>query len=62
MEKKEQIQVSFRIPKTLKDLIDRYLIMDLHLNASAFFRDALREKIQKDAPGLYSSLFEKEAV
>ena len=58
---KRMVQVSFRIPETLKVLIERYVRCDLHVNISDFFRDALREKIQRDAPELYKQLFEGEA-
>ena len=54
------VQVSFRIPESLKELIEKYVKCDLHVNISDFFRDALREKIQRDAPELYKQLFVKE--
>ena len=60
MERKELVQVSFRVPRVLRDLVKRYLVMDLHMNESEFFRDALREKIRRDAPELYRSLFTEE--
>ncbi|MEM2293924.1 MAG: hypothetical protein QXG39_05110 [Candidatus Aenigmatarchaeota archaeon] len=56
---KEIIQVSFRIPRNLKEVIQAYLRHDLHMNLSDFFRDALREKIQRDAPELYRQLFQE---
>lgn len=61
MERKELVQVSFRVPRVLRDLVKQYLTMDLHMNESEFFRDALREKIWRDAPELYRSLFTGEA-
>jgi Arc/MetJ-type ribon-helix-helix transcriptional regulator len=54
--RKSLVQVSFRIPKTLKEVIEQYVKSDLHVNASDFFREALREKIQRDAPELYKAL------
>jgi len=57
---KETIQVSFRMPKNLKEIIETYLKHDLHMNLSDFFRDALREKIQRDAPELYRRLFQED--
>jgi len=59
VEGKEQVQVSFRVPRVLRDLIQKYIQCDLHLNQSEFFRDALREKIQRDAPQLYNELFQE---
>jgi Arc/MetJ-type ribon-helix-helix transcriptional regulator len=52
-------QVSFRIPKSLIELVGRYLEKDTHVNPSEFFREALREKIRREAPQLYSALFEE---
>jgi hypothetical protein len=49
-----------RLPATLKELIEEYVKFDMHTNASEFTRDALREKLAKDAPELYARLF-KEA-
>jgi Arc/MetJ-type ribon-helix-helix transcriptional regulator len=43
-------QVSFRIPKSLKDLVEKFVAQDCHVNASDFFREALREKIKNEAP------------
>jgi len=31
--------------------------LDTHINESDFIRDAIREKIQRDAPYLYRELF-----
>lgn len=50
--------VAARIPQTLKDLITKFLAMDAHLNESDFVRDAVREKIRRDAPQLYNQLFQ----
>jgi len=54
--KKALVQVSFRIPKLMKQIIEEYVKTDLHINASDFFREALREKIQKEAPELYKAI------
>ena len=60
MAKNELVNINVRIPKALKELILKYVKCDLHTNLSEFTRDALREKIQRDAPELYRQLF-KEA-
>ena len=54
---KRDAAISTRIPCTLKKLIHRFVILDAHLNESDFIRDAIREKIQQDAPELYRQLF-----
>jgi len=60
MVKKELVNLNVKLPKTLKDLMRKYVKCDLHTNLSEFTRDALREKIQHDAPGLYKKLFQKK--
>ena len=55
---KEMIQVSFKIPRALKEIVQKYVKRDLHVNMSDFFRDALREKVQRDALELYKQLFQ----
>jgi len=60
VERKEQVQVSFRVPRVLRELVRRYVSMDLHMNESEFFQEALREKIQREAPDLCKSLFLEE--
>ena len=37
-------QVSFRIPKSLKEIVEKFVAKDCHVNPSDFFREALREK------------------
>lgn len=59
VQKKELVNLNVRIPLTLKELIAKYIKCDMHTNASEFTRDALREKLAKDAPELYKQLFEK---
>jgi len=58
--KKELVNLNVRIPATLKDLIGKYIVCDCHTNASEFTRDALREKLAKDAPDLYKRLFQEK--
>jgi metal-responsive CopG/Arc/MetJ family transcriptional regulator len=58
MEEQTEV-IGVRVTKKLKKLIDKYLEMDAHLSYGDFFRDAAREKIQKDAPELYKMLFKR---
>ena len=58
----EQTVVSAKITPSMKKAIDQFLIHDMHISISDFVRDAVREKIRKDAPELYAELFkQKEA-
>jgi len=60
MRKQKDAFIAVRVPKTLKELIREIVSMDTHLNEADFVRDALREKIQRDAPELYRRVFLKE--
>ena len=54
--------ITTRIPAKMKDLLNEFIKRDTHLNRSDLVRDAIREKIRKDAPELYAELFKtKEA-
>ncbi|RLG99747.1 hypothetical protein DRO19_01510 [Candidatus Bathyarchaeota archaeon] len=59
MEKRDAY-IGVRVPKRLKELIQKVVQLDAHLNEADFVRDAIREKIQREAPELYRQLF-KEA-
>lgn len=61
-QKKELVNLNVRIPETLRELIEQYLRCDCHTNVSEFTRDALREKLAKDAPELYAQLFREKKV
>jgi hypothetical protein len=63
MAKEKDVKITFRAPSTLRDLVKDYILLDAHMNPSDFYRDAAREKVQRDAPELYKKLFaEKEPV
>jgi len=57
---KHTAYIGVRIPKKLKELIKKVVSLDTHLNEADFIRDAIREKIERDAPQLYKRLFERE--
>jgi len=60
MEKQKDAYIGVRIPKTLKELVQKVVAVDAHLNEADFVRDAIREKIQREAPELYAQLFRKQ--
>ena len=51
--------ISARIPSTLKKLMRQFVALDAHINESDLIRDAIREKILREAPELYKQLFVK---
>jgi len=52
---REQILITLQIPSTMKELIGKIVTADTHSNMSEFIRDAIRQKIEKDYPGLIQS-------
>ena len=50
-------QITVRLPTSLKTLMEKFVTLDTHLNESDLVRDAVREKIQRDAPHLYKAIF-----
>ena len=60
MSKERMVALNVRIPQNLKKLMKHYIELDAHKDLSELTRDALRDKIQRDAPTLYEELFKKE--
>jgi len=54
---KETVNINVRVTPTLKKIIDKYLDSDTYINVSEFTRDALREKIKRDAPRFFEEMF-----
>ena len=52
--------VATRITLRLEKVIDTYLQMDAHVTMADFIRDAIREKLKRDTPELYNSMFSME--
>jgi len=59
---KKEAAISARIPYTLKTLMQKFVALDTHINESDFIRDAIREKIQREAPGLYGDIFKEDST
>jgi len=55
----KDVRISARIPRNLKELMQQFVALDAHINESDLIRDAIREKIQREAPELYRQLFQK---
>lgn len=56
-EEEKLVHLVVRIPRPLRKLIEEHLRRDTHKDLSEFVRAALREKMWKEAPELYSQLF-----
>lgn len=57
MGEEKMVPLNVRIPRNLKKLMKEYIELDAHKDLSELTRDALRDKIQRDAPELYKQLF-----
>gem|GEM_PF-1991838 len=49
--------VATRVTVRCAELIEEFCRRDAHVNPADFIRDAIREKLQRDAPELYRQLF-----
>jgi Arc/MetJ-type ribon-helix-helix transcriptional regulator len=52
--------VSTRVTEPLAKVIEEYLRIDAHVSPADFIRDAIREKIKRDAPYLYKKMLSME--
>jgi hypothetical protein len=57
MPRENMIQLNVRVPPSLKELMKRFIDCDTHKDVSELTRDAIREKIKREAPQLYTQLF-----
>jgi Arc/MetJ-type ribon-helix-helix transcriptional regulator len=51
--------VATRVTLKTAELIEEFCRRDAHVNVADFVRDAIREKLQREAPELYRSFFEE---
>ena len=56
----KNVTVSTKITQKTREAISKIIIMDTHLNESDFIRNAIREKIIRDAPHLMREMLEEE--
>jgi len=54
------VLITLQIPATMKELIERIVSADTHSNMSEFIRDAIRQKIQRENPGLIQAMVRDE--
>jgi len=60
VEKRRLVNLNVKIPATMKRILLEFVKNDLHVNISEFAREALREKLQREAPGFYKLLLSEE--
>lgn len=51
--------VATRVTNKTAELIEEFCRRNGYVNVADFFRDAIREKLQREAPELYRSFFEE---
>ena len=57
---KEFTVLVVRVPQTMRDIMDQIIRADTHSNISEFVRDAIRQKIQRENPGLIQAMVRDE--
>jgi Arc/MetJ-type ribon-helix-helix transcriptional regulator len=62
MAKRELTNLNVKVPITMKQILQQHVKRDLHTNISEFTREAIREKLQREAPDLYRQLYKEEEV
>jgi Arc/MetJ-type ribon-helix-helix transcriptional regulator len=60
VKKQPQVALNVRVPKTLKSLMQEFVDRDTHRDISELTREAIREKIKREAPNLYTKVFVEE--
>jgi Arc/MetJ-type ribon-helix-helix transcriptional regulator len=58
VKKEKLVALNVRVPQNLKALMRNYVALDAHKDLSELARDAIREKIKRDAPQLFAQLFQ----
>ena len=59
MEKNDEkwwVFLGVKIPKILDEAMEEYIRRDTHATKSEFVRNAIREKLQRDAPWIISKI------
>ncbi len=56
------MNINVRITPTFKKIIEKYIDQGTYINMSDFARDALREKIKRDAPWLIIDVLKRDAA
>ena len=58
MEKMRKLQpISTKVTEPLARIIQEYIERDSHITVADFVRDAIKEKIRRDTPDLFSKLY-----
>jgi hypothetical protein len=51
MAKEKDVIIAFRAPATLRDIVKEFIALDMHMNESDFYRDAVRQKNPERSTG-----------
>ena len=61
MSEKEDLDIiAAKVPRKFKAVIVKFLDMDSHVTMSDLIRDALREKIRREAPRLLEEMMKED--
>lgn len=51
--------IATRVTTNFAELVEDFVEKDSHLNVAEFVRDAMREKIRREAPDMYAKMFQE---
>jgi Arc/MetJ-type ribon-helix-helix transcriptional regulator len=54
--------VATRVTEPLARIMEEYLRRDAHVTPADFVRDAIREKLKRDVPDLYKTMYQEATV
>lgn len=56
-----EVYITARVPRKLREILKAHVLRDTHMNESEFVREAVREKLQREAADLYELLVRVKA-
>jgi Arc/MetJ-type ribon-helix-helix transcriptional regulator len=62
MTKQKTKVIATRIPEQFAEILQTYCKKEAYINLADLLRDALRNKIQHEAPQLYNQLFQELTI
>ena len=52
----DDVYITARVPAKLREILRAQVLRDTHMNESEFVREAVREKLQREAGDLFDSV------
>ncbi len=55
-----EVYLTARVPRKLREILRAHVARDTHMNESEFVREAVREKLQREAGDLFESIIKND--